>query len=125
MNNGVKIPKVVEPLGLNPPTKGGLDPSERNWDGVRIELEASLYPRGVKTPEASDGTWVGMGIEEFEALYPRGSDGICLDERGVPIGGWLATVFPVGIIVVFGTIVEWAYSREIVELGLASEPMKK
>jgi hypothetical protein len=108
VNNGVEIPKVVEPLGLNPPIKGGLDPPERNWDGVGIEPEATLYPGGVKTPEALDGTWVGMGIEAFKALYPRGSDGICLDERGVPIGGWLATVFPVGIIVVFGTIVEWA-----------------
>jgi hypothetical protein len=49
-----------------------------------------------------------MGIEEFKELYPRGNDGICLDELGVPIGGWLVTVFPVGIIVVFGTIVEWA-----------------
>jgi hypothetical protein len=49
-----------------------------------------------------------MGIEAFKALYPRGSDGIFLDESGVSIGGWLATVFPVGIIIVFGTIMEWA-----------------
>jgi hypothetical protein len=109
VNNRVEIPKVVEPLGLNPPIKGGLDPPERNWDGVEIEPEAALYPGGVKTLEALDGTWVGMGIEAFKALYPRGSDGICPDERGVPIGGWLAIMFPVGIIVVFGTIMEWAY----------------
>jgi hypothetical protein len=50
-----------------------------------------------------------MGIEEFKALYPRGSNGICLDECGVPIGGWIATVFSVGVILVFGNIVEWAY----------------
>jgi hypothetical protein len=102
VNNGVEIPKVVETLGLNPPIKGGLDPPERNWDGVEIELEETLYPGGVKTPKAPDGTWVGMGIENFKALYPRGSDGICLDEHGVPIGVWLATMFPVG------KITEWA-----------------
>jgi hypothetical protein len=108
VNNGVEILKVVEPLGMNPPIKGGLDPSKRNWDGVRIEPEETLYLGGVKTPEALDGTWVRMGIEAFKALCRRGSDGVYLDKHGVPIGGWLATIFPVGIIVVFGTIVEWA-----------------
>jgi hypothetical protein len=108
VNTGVEIRKVVEPLGPNPPIKSRLDPPERNWDGVGIEVEETLYPGGVKTLEAPDETWVGMGIEEFKALYPRGSDGICLEKCGVPIGGWLATMFPVGIIVVFGIILEWA-----------------
>jgi hypothetical protein len=61
-----------------------------------MELKATLYPGEVKTPEASDGTWVGMGIEGFKELYPRGSDGIFLDESVVPIGAWLAIVFPMG-----------------------------
>jgi len=72
-----------------------------------MELEATLYLGEVKTLEALDGNWVGIGIEAFKALYPRGSDGMGLDESGVPIGAWLATIFPVGIIVVCGTIVEW------------------
>ena len=93
-----------------------------------MEPEATLYPDEVKTTEALDETWVGMGIEAFKALYPRGSDGIFLDEPGVPIGGSLDTLFPVGMIIVFGTIVEWACCRGIVELGPAngvSEPTKK
>jgi hypothetical protein len=40
-----------------------------------------------------------------------------LDESGVPMGAWLATIFPVGIIVVCGTIVEWAIWRGMVKLG--------
>jgi hypothetical protein len=68
-----------------------------------------------------------MGIEVFKALYPGGSDGIGLDESGVPMGAWLTTVFPVGIVVACGTIVEWAIWRGIVELGptdCVSEPTK-
>ena len=99
---------VVEPLGLNPHIIGGRDPLERNWDGVGIELEATLCPGRVKTPEIIDGTGVGLGIEAFKALYPIGSDGISLDKSGVPIGDWLDIIFLAGIIVVFGTIVEWA-----------------
>jgi hypothetical protein len=74
-----------------------------------MEPEVPLYPGEVKTPETPNETWVGMGIKAFKALYPRGSDGIYLDESGVPIGCWLSTVFSVGIIIVFGTIVEWAF----------------
>ena len=69
-----------------------------------------------------------MGIEAFKALYPRGSDVICLDERSVPIGGWLAIMFQVGIIIVFGTIVEWAIWRGMVKMGptyYVFEPTKR
>jgi len=76
VNNDVDIPTVVEPLVLNCPIIGGRDPPERNWDGVGIEPEATLYLGGVKTQEIPDGTGVGLGIEAFKALYPRGSDGI-------------------------------------------------
>jgi hypothetical protein len=73
-----------------------------------MEPEEALYPGEVKTPEALDETWVGMGIEAFKALYPRGRDGMGLDKSGVPMGAWVTTVFPVGIVVACGTIVEWA-----------------
>jgi hypothetical protein len=58
-----------------------------------------------------------MGIELFKTLYPGGSDGIGLDENGVPMGAWVTIVFLVGIVIARGTIVEWAIRREIVELG--------
>jgi hypothetical protein len=33
------------------------------------------------------------------------------------MGAWLTTTFPVGIVIMCGTIVEWAMWREKVELG--------
>jgi len=68
----------------------------------------TLYLGGVKIPETSDETWVGMGIEVFKAWYPGGRDGTSLDGSGVPMGAWVTTVFAMGIVVAFGTIVEWA-----------------
>jgi hypothetical protein len=57
-----------------------------------MEPKATLYQSEVKTPEAQDGTWVGIGIESFKVLYPRGRDYMVLDESGVPMGAWLATI---------------------------------
>jgi hypothetical protein len=73
-----------------------------------MEPKESLYPGEVKNLESLDGTWVGIGIEAFKSLYPRGSDRMGLDGSGVPIGDFLATIFPVGIILVCGNIIEWA-----------------
>jgi hypothetical protein len=48
-----------------------------------------------------------MTVEGFKAWYLGGSDGIGLDESGVPMGAWLTTTFQEGIVVVCGTIVAW------------------
>jgi hypothetical protein len=93
-----------------------------------MKPKETLYPGRVKNPEALDGTWVGTRIELFKALYRGGSDEMGLDESGVPMGAWLATVFPVGIVVVCGTIVEWAIWIGMVELGPTDyvyEPTKR
>jgi len=43
-------------------------------------------------------TWVVLTTEEFGALYPRGSDEEGLDENGVPMGAWLTSTLPMGIV---------------------------
>ena len=78
------------------------------WEGVGTKPEETLYPGGMKNPETLDRTWVGMAIEVFKSLYPGGSHGMGLNESGVPMGAWVTTVFPMGIVIVCGTIVEWA-----------------
>jgi hypothetical protein len=78
------------------------------WEGVGTKMVETLYPGGTKSPENLDGAWVGMVVEGFKARYPEGSDRIGLDKRGVPMGAWLTTTFPVGIVVACGTIVAWA-----------------
>jgi hypothetical protein len=48
--------------------------------------------------ELSGITWVVLTMEEFSALYPRGSDEEGLDDSGVPMGAWITTTLPVGIV---------------------------
>jgi hypothetical protein len=51
--------------------------------------------KGIELPGI---TWVVLTMEGFSALYPRGSDEEGLDESGVPMGAWLTTTLPVGIV---------------------------
>jgi hypothetical protein len=43
-------------------------------------------------------TWVVLTAEGLSALYPRGSDEEGRDDSGVPMGAWLTTTLPVGIV---------------------------
>ena len=49
----------------------------------------------MKLPGVPNEICVGAGIEAFNSWYLGGSVGVTLDERGVPMGAWIATVIPV------------------------------
>jgi hypothetical protein len=68
-------PKILEPLGPDPPSGGGggtYDPPERTWEGVGTKPMTTLYPGGTKSPEILDGTWVEVGNESIQSSIPRG-----------------------------------------------------
>jgi hypothetical protein len=84
-----------------------IRPSEKNLGRCRNKTSNNIISRRNKNSRAS-GWNLGRNINgSIQSSIPRGSDGFGLGGSGVPIGAWEITTFLLGIMVDFGTIVEW------------------